>query len=514
MWLLRGFSKYFVPNLKRPFWFRLLFAVLIVTLAILFTRWTPAIRQGTPYMFFFLAVTICALYGGISTGLIAIGLSLLGVTFWVYLPDNIVYLSSAHLFQLSAFLTIATLIAALVYTMQKANQLAYTQQESLQATLASIGDGVIAVDAYQHVTWLNAVAAELTGWTVAAASRRPLTQLLQLVHEADQTPVADPLAAALQPARYAPLSDYLLIAKDSTQHAVNLTAAPLRDERGHVTGTVLVVRDISERKHYEAELKEFNAQLEQQVQERTAELVLLNREMDEFNYVASHDLRAPLRAIHHLADWIKLDAGDRLPLASQGHLQKMQARVARMDQLLQDLLAYSRATRQRYRVETTASKAVVEDMVELLAPPAGFTVEIQPDLPVLLAERVPLETVFRNLIHNAIKHHLQPGDPQPSNHQPSNRHIWVTATEEGGWIEFVVADDGPGIAPEHHERIFQLFQTLKPRDQVEGSGMGLTLVKKLVEMRGGSIWVESSAGAGANFHFTWRKEPISSSLVA
>jgi signal transduction histidine kinase len=133
----------------------------------------------------------------------------------------------------------------------------------------------------------------------------------------------------------------------------------------------------------------------------------------------------------------------------------------------------------------------------LLAPPAGFTIHLAEKLPTFFTERVPLETVFRNLLGNALKHHDRPQTGQVS----------VSATEQATVVEFTITDDGPGIDPEFHERIFQMFQTLKPRDQIEGSGMGLAIVKKLVENYGGTVQVESSVGQGATFRFTWPKAP-------
>jgi signal transduction histidine kinase len=117
-------------------------------------------------------------------------------------------------------------------------------------------------------------------------------------------------------------------------------------------------------------------------------------------------------------------------------------------------------------------------------------------LPVLVTERVPLETVFRNVIGNAFKHH----------HQAAQGMVTIRAIERGEFVEFIVTDNGPGIAPEYHERIFGIFQTLRPRDEVEGSGIGLTVVKKLVESRGGWIRVESAEGQGATFRFTWSRD--------
>ena len=269
-----------------------------------------------------------------------------------------------------------------------------------------------------------------------------------------------------------------------------------------------VIEDISERKTLALEnerlflaaraaertLRQLNETLEERVAERTAELQRSNRELDHFAYVASHDLKAPLRAIDHLSEWIEADVGDLLPPASREHLAKLRGRVHRMERLLDDLLAFSRAGRVQHAPERIATDELVRSIFDLLAPPPGFRLITDASLPVLTTERVPLETVLRNLIGNAIKHH----DRQDG-------CIQVSAKDMGDRIEFSVTDDGPGIPPGFHERIFELFQTLKPRDQVEGSGMGLAIVKKTVESMGGATRVDSAVGAGAAFRFTWPK---------
>lgn len=261
---------------------------------------------------------------------------------------------------------------------------------------------------------------------------------------------------------------------------------------------VVIVRKVTEDqvRASEARLQQLNATLEQRVAERTAALTRSNHDLDQFAYVASHDLRAPLRAIDNLATWITEDAAAVLPESSQVHLHKLRGRIKRMDKLLDDLLAYSRIGRYAYPIDVVDTRQLLQDLIELMAPPPGFSFTLDEQLPILTTARTPLETVLRNLISNAIKHH-----------NSTSGHISITVRDLGHFVEFAVADDGPGIAAQYHTRIFELFQTLKPRDQVEGSGIGLAVVKKLVESQAGTITVESAEGEGACFRFMWAKQP-------
>lgn len=256
-------------------------------------------------------------------------------------------------------------------------------------------------------------------------------------------------------------------------------------------------------KESETALRELNTTLEQRVEQRTDELQRSNRELDQFAYVASHDLKAPLRAINHLASWIAEDSAEYLPEASKEHLNKLQVRIRRMETLLDDLLAYSRAGRQRHPAELVDITEIVNNVIDMVAAPPGFTIKVVGKLPTLRVERPPLETVFRNLVGNAIKHHPN----------PSEGIVEISATpdvdEAEQFVEFSIKDNGSGIDPEFHNRIFEMFQTLKPRDMVEGSGVGLAVVKRSVESRGGTIRVESRLGEGATFIFTWPKNTTS-----
>lgn len=261
---------------------------------------------------------------------------------------------------------------------------------------------------------------------------------------------------------------------------------PVRDGQERVEGLLLTLVDVTARRR-----------AEEAVENKAQELARSNEELERFAYVASHDLRAPLRAIDNLANWLAEDEGETLSEQGHTYLQKLQGRVRRMEAMVEDLLEYSRAGRMRHEPTQVDTRALVQAIVDDLSPPRGFTVTADESLPQFTTERVPLETVLRNLIGNAVKHHEHPGEGQ----------VTVRATQRGQWVEFTVFDNGPGIEGQYQERVFQLFQTLKPRDEVEGSGMGLAVVKKIVESRGGSVWVESALGEGAAFHFSWPQTP-------
>jgi signal transduction histidine kinase len=222
------------------------------------------------------------------------------------------------------------------------------------------------------------------------------------------------------------------------------------------------------------------------------ELERSNRELDDFAYVASHDLKAPLRDIDNLATWIEEDASQHLPDGSRKHLATLRDRIGRMERLLDDLLEYSRAGRVTVPAQGFTASDAIEDAVRLAGPKEGVAVHVSAGDAKLHTPRGPLVQVLRNLVGNALKHHDR-----------EDGHVDISVEDRGAELCFAVRDDGPGIAPEFHERIFRMFQTLKPRDRVEGSGMGLALVKKLVEAHGGRVKVESAPGRGSTFSFTW-----------
>jgi light-regulated signal transduction histidine kinase (bacteriophytochrome) len=227
-----------------------------------------------------------------------------------------------------------------------------------------------------------------------------------------------------------------------------------------------------------------------------SELEHSNQELEQFAYVASHDLKAPLRGINNLAKWLEEDLKGVLEGETKENMDLLRRRVTRLESLLDDLLAYSRAGQKKDNAVLVDSEEMVNDIVYLFDDQhLDLKVRINA-LPTFSTQKSALELVLRNLISNAIKHHDR-----------TEINLDISAKENGKFYRFSVKDDGPGIAIEYHERIFEMFKTLKPRDEIEGSGMGLAIIKKLIERQGGNIWVESQAGKrGANFIFDWKTE--------
>lgn len=220
-----------------------------------------------------------------------------------------------------------------------------------------------------------------------------------------------------------------------------------------------------------------------------------NKELDQFAYVVSHDLKAPLRGLYNILHWIEEDCGHELSYQIQKYLAMMRGRVQRLESLISGLLIYARIGRTMVQIEEVDINQLLLEVVEIV--PDEFKVVINNEMPVLRAEKIRLEQVFTNLISNAVKYH----------HKKAGTII-IDCKDFNTYYEFSVADDGAGIAPEYHDRIFDIFQTLRQKNELESTGIGLSIVKKIIEDQKGKIAVFSELGKGATFIFTWPKEPI------
>ncbi len=294
--------------------------------------------------------------------------------------------------------------------------------------------------------------------------------------------------AALPPAPDVPLRQVLLLLRPKEEHETRF--AVLNRELGFMRDSHHRLMDQKVR------LKERIAERTRELADKASELERSNRELDQFAYVTSHDLKAPLRAIANLSQWIEEDISGQLADETRKQMDLLRGRVHRMEALIDGILRYSRVGRIDVDVETVDVAEMLDEIIESQVLPEGLTVDIGPDMPIFAAASVRLQQVFANLISNAIKYHDRP-----------DGSVEVSVRDNNDFYEFTVADDGPGIASEYHDKVFQIFQTLQAKDSRESTGVGLTLVKKIVAEQGGTISLESMEGQGASFRFTWPKQP-------
>lgn len=245
-----------------------------------------------------------------------------------------------------------------------------------------------------------------------------------------------------------------------------------------------------------------NADLNAQLQKKITALENSNMALSRFAWISSHDLKAPLRAIDNISQWILESIEHKQYHEAQEHVKVLQGRVARMERLLKDILEYAQIEyildpyKEGDRVN---GMQLLQDVLQLVSIPKGFDIQINDRFIDLSLPRMPLQQVFSNLINNAISH----------NDKKSGGVITVDCEDAGNEYIFTVSDNGPGIAHEYHEKIFEMFQVLKSRDTHEGSGMGLALVRKILSVYGCEIKVESIVGRGSLFKFTWPKSLLS-----
>jgi light-regulated signal transduction histidine kinase (bacteriophytochrome) len=239
-------------------------------------------------------------------------------------------------------------------------------------------------------------------------------------------------------------------------------------------------RDVTERLESENQMREYANTLEK-----------INKELDQFAYIVSHDLKAPLRAINNLSIWIEEDLEGKMEPDTRKNFDMLRGRTHRMESLINGILQYSRAGRVKSENIPIDVNAFVKDIIHNLSPPELFKVLVDENLPVIQGEKLAIDQVFSNFISNAIKYN--------TNEKPE---IKVFYEDLGSMHKFGVSDNGPGIAPEFFSKIFVIFQTLQARDVIESTGVGLAIVKKIVEEKGGQVWLESELNKGTTFYFT------------
>jgi two-component system sensor kinase FixL len=254
---------------------------------------------------------------------------------------------------------------------------------------------------------------------------------------------------------------------------------------------IVVVRDITERKRAEQALEELNTALET----TNLDLIRTNRELQEFAYITAHDLKTPLRAIGTLADWLSVDYADKFDEQGKEHVALLVTKAKQMSALIDDVLRYSGIGNSARKCQQVDLNQVLQEVIDEIAPPEHIDVTVQNPLPTMICKKTHIIQIFQNLISNAVKYADKP-----------QSHIKVACVEQPETWMFSVSDNGPGIEEKYFEKIFKIFQTLAPRRGVESTGIGLSIVKKLVELNRGKVWIESEIGKGSTFFFTLPKE--------
>lgn len=226
-------------------------------------------------------------------------------------------------------------------------------------------------------------------------------------------------------------------------------------------------------------------------------LTKTNNELTQFAHIVSHDLKAPLRAISSLSEWIEEGLKEIANPEIMRNLSMLRSRVRKMQNLIDGILNYSRVGQMKNTLEEVDTNKLVSEVIQTIDALASFDIKIANNLPAILFNGILLEQLFLNLISNAIKYHNK-----------RDGKISIAYAEEENYHLFSVTDNGPGIPPEGQEKIFQIFQTLQSKEREESTGVGLAIVKKIAEDHGGSVWVESDGRTGATFTFKLPKNPI------
>lgn len=357
-------------------------------------------------------------------------------------------------------------------------------EEKFRLAVEASPNGMIMVDQSGTIVLVNSETEKLFGYDRSELVGAPIEMLVPNRFRGDHPHERAAFFATPSKRRMGAARDLHGRRKSGEEIPVEIGLNPVITDNGVFVLSSII--DITERK---------NAENRQTLYAR--ELERSNAELEQFAYIASHDLRAPLRAINKLSLCIEEDLQDVMQNETREMMTLMRGRVDRMKQFLDDLLEFARVGKVQHQHEMVDVEKLIWYAISISSPWKHVSCNIVGPLPTFETLKVPLEQVFFNLIDNAVKHN---DAAQPA--------VTVSVEELGDRFRFTIGDNGPGIDPVYHSRIFGMFQTLKPRDQKEGSGMGLAFVQKILLQYGGTIDLESTVGAGARFHFTWPKKIV------
>ena len=351
------------------------------------------------------------------------------------------------------------------------------QKEKYSSIIANMNLGLVEVDNEDLVQLVNKSFCTLSGYTEKELYGNKLGQLLH---------VSDPkIILVHQKNRLKGISDTYEVnvqVKGGQKKHWLISGAPRYNEKGQVIGSIGIHLDITEQ--YE---------LSEQKEQLLKDLESSNEGLQEYAHIVSHDLKSPLRSISALVSWLEEDFGDKLGPAGLSQLNLMQDKIASMDQLITGILRYSSIGSEKARFEIGPTLELIQQLKATIYWPEQIALRFNGTMPSIKADKTQLQQLFQNLLSNAISHMDKP-----------KGQIEIGYNDLGDLHEFSVKDNGIGIPKAYQEKIFEIFETLESGKG--SSGIGLSIVKKIVQLHGGTIWVKSEYGAGATFYFTIKKD--------
>jgi len=367
----------------------------------------------------------------------------------------------------------------------------------LATTLGSIGDAVLATDAEYRIAFINRVAEQLSGWSKEDALGRPLRSVAQIVDESGEDLLRARIESVIVDGMSLNLEDAFLIRRDGTRLPIDDSVAPIRDDAGIVAGVVIAFRDNTERHRLEQQLRDLNSELERRVKVRTTELEAANQELEAFSHSIAHDLRAPLRAINAFSTRLAQDHSCQLDDEGRRLLGVVTSRTQQMSSMIDDYLRLSQVGR-------APAQKVPLDMAALARNAWATVTAGEPTNAVLEMGRLPLafgdpkliEQVWANLLSNSVKFSRHLAHPL----------IRIGGTEDERAVTFVVEDNGIGLDPAHASKLFNMFERLHPTTELEGNGVGLAIVRRILNRHDGEVKIEGQPGKGVTVTF-WLPKP-------
>jgi PAS domain S-box-containing protein len=365
----------------------------------------------------------------------------------------------------------------------------------LAAIVESSDDAIISKDLNGIIQTWNKSAARIFGYTPEEAIGKSVTILIPEGRLDEEPVILSRIRAGERMDHY----ETVRRRKDGALVNISLTVSPIRDQEGRVVGASKIARDITARKRAEAELHavreklaRMNEELEARVRERTASLTEAIAHLEEFSYTVSHDLRAPVRAMKRYAEIALQEHGEKVGPEVRDYLERIMRGGERMQHLVRDVLTYSRAARQALApVQTVQVEKLVRDIVDQYPDMQAPQAEVRVRAPLLAVEahEASLGQAMANLLGNAVKF-VRPGDMP---------RVTVRTEACGARVRIWVEDNGIGIAPEHLDRVFGVFERLHPDQYYEGTGIGLAIVRKVTERMYGTAGAESDGVTGSRF---------------